>query len=140
MKKYVQIPTNLYFTFFKSVGNDDRDCRSYDLMHKRSRDIYKIQGELQKEGNTTQYNSPGRGNFNLVVDSEDEDEEEVWVEFEHRSSVIIAHSQDTWQGIVRTLALLVATATPSSMLLKNVQSCWLNFKRNKDLSKTHRYN
>jgi hypothetical protein len=35
-----------------------------DLMHERSRDIYKIQGEVQQEGNTLQYNSPGRGNFN----------------------------------------------------------------------------
>jgi hypothetical protein len=50
--------------FCKSVGHDDRDCRAYELMHKRSRDIYKIQGEVQQEGNTMQYNSPGRGNFN----------------------------------------------------------------------------
>jgi hypothetical protein len=33
-------------------------------MHERLRDIYNIQGEVQKEGNTTQYNSPGRENFN----------------------------------------------------------------------------
>jgi hypothetical protein len=39
------------------------DCRAYDLMHERSRDIYNIQGEVQQEGNTTQYNSLGRGNF-----------------------------------------------------------------------------
>jgi hypothetical protein len=64
MKKYVQTPKNLYCTFCKSIGHDDRDCRAYDLMHERSRDIYKIQGEVQQEGNTTQYNSPGRGNFN----------------------------------------------------------------------------
>jgi hypothetical protein len=37
---------------------------AYDLMLERSRDIYKIQGEVHKEGNTMQYNSPGRGNFN----------------------------------------------------------------------------
>jgi hypothetical protein len=47
IKKYVQTPTNLYFTFCKSVGHDDRDCRDYDLMHEISRDIYKIQGEIQ---------------------------------------------------------------------------------------------
>jgi hypothetical protein len=64
MQKYVQTPANLYCTFCKSVGHDDRDCRAYDLMHERSRDVYKIQGEVQQEGNTTQYNSPGRGNFN----------------------------------------------------------------------------
>jgi hypothetical protein len=64
MQKYVQTHTNLYCTFCKSVGHDDRDCRAYDLMYERSRHIYKIQGEVQKEGNTTQYNSLGRGKFN----------------------------------------------------------------------------
>jgi hypothetical protein len=43
--------------------HDDRDCRAYDLMHERSRDVNKIQGEVQQEGNTMHYNSPGRGNF-----------------------------------------------------------------------------
>jgi hypothetical protein len=64
MQKYIQTPINLYCTFFKSVGHNDRDCRAYDLMHKGSRDIYKIQGKAQQEGNNPQYNSPRRGNFN----------------------------------------------------------------------------
>jgi hypothetical protein len=64
MQKYVQTPTNLKCTLCKSLGHDDRDFRAYDLMHERSRDIYNIQGEVQQEGNTTQYNCPGRGNFN----------------------------------------------------------------------------
>jgi hypothetical protein len=64
MQKYVQTPTNLYCTFCKHVGHDDRVCRDYDLMHERSRDIYKIQGEVQQEGNATQYNSLGRGKLN----------------------------------------------------------------------------
>jgi hypothetical protein len=64
MQKYVQTPTNLYSTFCKSIGHDDRGFMDYDLMHERSRDIYKIQGEVQQEGNTMQYNSHGRGNFN----------------------------------------------------------------------------
>jgi hypothetical protein len=63
-EKYVQTPINFHFTLCKSMVHDDRDCRAYNLMHERSRDIYKIQGEVQQEGNTTQYNSPGRGNFN----------------------------------------------------------------------------
>jgi hypothetical protein len=46
------------------MGHDDRYCRDYDIMHERSRDVYKIQGEIQQEGNTTQYSFPGRGNFN----------------------------------------------------------------------------
>jgi hypothetical protein len=64
MKTYIQTPTNLYCTFCKLVGHEDKDFMSYDLMHERSRDVYTIQGEVQQEGNTTQYNSPGRGNFN----------------------------------------------------------------------------
>jgi hypothetical protein len=64
MQKYVQTPTNIYCTFCKSVGHDEKDCRAYDLMHERSRDAYRIQGELQPEGNVVQFNSPGRGNFN----------------------------------------------------------------------------
>jgi hypothetical protein len=64
MQKYVQTPTNLYCTFYKSVGHDEKDCRAYDLLHKRSRNTYIIQGETQQEGNNTQFNSPGRGKFN----------------------------------------------------------------------------
>jgi hypothetical protein len=64
MKKYVHKPTNLYCVFYKSMGHDDRDCMAYDIMHERSRYTYKIQGEVKQEGNSTQYTSPGRGNFN----------------------------------------------------------------------------
>jgi hypothetical protein len=64
MKKYVQTPTNLYYTFCKSVGHDEKYFRAYDLFHERSRDTYRIQGKVQQEGNTMQFNSPGRGNFN----------------------------------------------------------------------------
>jgi hypothetical protein len=53
MKKYVQTPTNLYCTFYKYVGHDEKDCRAYDLLHERSRDTYRIQGEMQQEGNAT---------------------------------------------------------------------------------------
>jgi hypothetical protein len=64
MQKYVQTPTNLYCTFCKLVGYNDRYCRSYDLMHERSRDIYKMEGEVHQEGNNAQYSSPGKGSFN----------------------------------------------------------------------------
>jgi hypothetical protein len=47
------------------VGHDEKDCRAYELMHERSMDAYRIQGELQQEGNVVQFNSLGRGNFNL---------------------------------------------------------------------------
>jgi hypothetical protein len=51
----------------------------------------------------------------LVVDSYEEDEEEVWVEVEVRSFVITAHIQVTWQGTVKILVPLVVTATHLSM-------------------------
>jgi hypothetical protein len=49
------------------------------------------------------------------VDSEEEEEEEVWVEVEDISSAITVHIQDTWQGTVRTLVPLAATVTHSNM-------------------------
>jgi hypothetical protein len=54
-------------------------------------------------------------NSSLVVDSKEEEEEEVWVEIEERSFAITAHNQDTWQGTIRTLLPLAATATDSNM-------------------------
>ena len=52
----------------------------------------------------------------LAVDSEEEDEEEEWVEVEDRSFVIAVHNQDTLQGIVRTLVPLASTASHLTML------------------------
>jgi hypothetical protein len=59
----------------------------------------------------------------LAVDSEEEDEEEAWVEVEVRSFVITVPSRVIWQGIVRTLVPLAATATHLNMLLRIVQHC-----------------
>jgi hypothetical protein len=50
-----------------------------------------------------------------MVDSEEEDEQEAWVEVEVRSFLITTHNQDTWQGTVRTLVPLVATAMHLNM-------------------------
>jgi hypothetical protein len=50
-----------------------------------------------------------------MVDSEEEDEEEAWVEVEVRSFVITVHNQVTWQGTVRTLVPLAVTATHLNM-------------------------
>jgi hypothetical protein len=52
----------------------------------------------------------------LVVDSEEEDKEEVWVEVKDRSFVTTTCNQDTSQETVRTLALLIATVIHSNML------------------------
>jgi hypothetical protein len=51
-----------------------------------------------------------------MVDLEEEDKEEVWVEDEDRSSLITACNQDTWKGTVITLVLLAATTAHSNML------------------------
>jgi hypothetical protein len=56
----------------------------------------------------------------LVVDSEEGDEEEVWVEVEVISSVITMHKQDIWKGIVRTLVPLATTVIHLIMLSKIV--------------------
>jgi hypothetical protein len=50
-----------------------------------------------------------------VVDSEEEDEEEAWVKVKVRLFVINAPSQVIWQGTIRTLVLLAATATHLNM-------------------------
>ena len=49
------------------------------------------------------------------MDSEEEDEEEAWVEVEVRSFFIIAHNHDTWKGTVRTLVPLAVTAIHLNM-------------------------
>jgi hypothetical protein len=60
---------------------------------------------------------------NLTVDSEEEDKEEVWFKVNVRLFVITVHIHDIWQGTVRTLVPLAATATHLNMLLKIVPCC-----------------
>jgi hypothetical protein len=70
------------------------------------------------------------------MDSEEEDEEEVWVKVEVRSFFITVHGQEIWQGTVRTLVPLATTTTHLNMLLKIVSSCYPNFRR--DEEETHK--
>jgi hypothetical protein len=123
MKKYVQTPTNIYCTFCKYVGHDEKDCRAYDLLHERSRDTYRIQERCSKREILHNLTLQEEETSTLVVDSEEEDEEEAWVKVKVRSFVITAHSQVTWKGTVRTLVPLAATATHLNMLLKSVLRC-----------------
>jgi hypothetical protein len=46
MQKYQTIPTNSYCTFFKSVGHDDKDYRSMELMRERNSDTYSVRVEM----------------------------------------------------------------------------------------------
>jgi hypothetical protein len=51
----------------------------------------------------------------LVVDLEEKEEEEAWVEVEVTSFATTARNQVTWKGTVRTLVLLAAIATHLNM-------------------------
>jgi hypothetical protein len=54
-------------------------------------------------------------NSNLVVDSQEEDEEQVWVKVKARSFVITVHNQVIWQGTVKTLVSPAVTTTHLNM-------------------------
>jgi hypothetical protein len=97
------------------VGHDEKDCRAtiscmkdqethieFKVKYNRKEPLCNL--TLQKEETSI-----------VVVDSEEEDEQEAWVEVDVRSFVITGHSQDTWQGIVRTFVPLAVIATHLNM-------------------------
>ena len=45
LQKYVQTPKNLFCTFCKSVGHHGNNCRAYELMSERHRDVYAMQSD-----------------------------------------------------------------------------------------------
>ena len=99
-------------------------CMKGQGMHIEFKDNYNKKGMLhnsipQEEETST-----------LAVDSKEEDEEEAWVEVEAILFSITMPIHDIWKGIFRTLVLLETTITHLIMLLKNLQFCSLNFRRN----------
>ena len=36
---------NLYYTFFRSIGHDDKNYQAYDLLQERTYDSYFVKGE-----------------------------------------------------------------------------------------------
>jgi hypothetical protein len=46
MHKYQTVPKNSYCTFCKSVGHDDKDCRTMELMWERTSDAYRVWAEM----------------------------------------------------------------------------------------------
>lgn len=42
MQKYQTVPMNSYCTFCKSVGHDDKDYRTMELMRERTSDAYRV--------------------------------------------------------------------------------------------------
>ena len=55
---------NPYYKFCKSVGHNEDECRSFDLMRERTYDAYRVQTDAQgNDGYGYQGGTPGRGNF-----------------------------------------------------------------------------
>jgi hypothetical protein len=46
MKKYKIVPKSMYCTFFKSIGHNDEDYRTMELMRERTSYAYRVQGEI----------------------------------------------------------------------------------------------
>jgi hypothetical protein len=46
MQKYKTVPKSSYCNFCKSVGHDDKDCRTMELMRERTSDTYRVQEEM----------------------------------------------------------------------------------------------
>jgi hypothetical protein len=43
LQKYQSTPKQLFYNFCKSVGHDEKDCRTFNLMRESTLDAYKIQ-------------------------------------------------------------------------------------------------
>jgi hypothetical protein len=56
MQKYQTVPKSSYCNFCKSVGHDDKDCRTMDLMRERTSDAYRVQEEMMTGQATPQFN------------------------------------------------------------------------------------
>ena len=49
MKNMVTKEDNMYCTFCRSVGHDDKNCQAYDLLQERTYDSYFVKGEDPRE-------------------------------------------------------------------------------------------
>jgi hypothetical protein len=46
MQKYQTVPKTTFCNFCKSVGHEDKDCRTLEIMKERTSDTYRVQDEL----------------------------------------------------------------------------------------------
>lgn len=58
LQKYVQTPKNLFCTFCKYVGHVENNCRAYELMMERTKDIYAMQSDQQNNTGNAPYPPP----------------------------------------------------------------------------------
>jgi hypothetical protein len=56
MQKYQTIPKSSYYTFCKSLGHDEKDCRTMELIHERTFDAYRVQVEMMMGKSAPQFN------------------------------------------------------------------------------------
>ena len=61
LQRYVQFPKNPYCKLCKSVGHNEDECRSFDLMRERTYDTYRV--HLDAQGNDGYGYQGGRGSF-----------------------------------------------------------------------------
>ena len=57
----MQVPKNPYYKFYKSVGHNEEECRSFSLMRERTYDAYRVQNDAQ--GNGYRGSTSVRGTF-----------------------------------------------------------------------------
>ena len=64
LQRYVQVPKNTYCKFCKSVGHNEDECPSFDLMREQAYDAYRVQPDAQgNDGYGYHGSTSGRGNF-----------------------------------------------------------------------------
>ena len=64
LQRYVQVPKNPYCKFCKSVGHNEYECCSFDLMRERTYDAYRVQNDAQgNDGYGYHGSKSGRGAF-----------------------------------------------------------------------------
>jgi hypothetical protein len=64
MQKYQTMPKSTFCNFCKSVGHEDKDCRTLEMMKERTSDAYRMQVEpmtgppVHKYNNAQQFTVP----------------------------------------------------------------------------------
>jgi hypothetical protein len=48
MQKYQTIPKSTFCNFFMSVGHEEKDCITLEIMKERTSDAYRVQVDLMK--------------------------------------------------------------------------------------------
>ena len=56
MYKYQIVPKSSYYNFCKSVGHDDKDYRTMELMRERTSDAYRVKVEIMAGQDAPQFN------------------------------------------------------------------------------------